>query len=274
MQKITSKDLANPQDVKLDGLERNVQMISPMGPVHIRWSRNVETVFGRTPERAVLSAMTAIKKALYSSSFPMEILSSIKEWEMVFVDEQLPVNQIPAYLRQTCHPAWMVPPNNLYFVSQRIVAGCSGQAPINKNLADKELTKILLHEMGHAIEFHLLKQRQNQNRKLAEGFATWFTSITAPYAGFFSNREIAEQNKKLAEMRLNTYGTSSQFYGDEMDYAYSATPYFFIANKMHISEVWQLYKSVEDSSGLAGMIQSRYKYSDPGTVKEIERIYN
>ena len=276
IESVTSRDLSAPKDIKLDGLERNVEIASPMGTVHIRWPRSVETVFGKTPERAVLSAMTAIKKTLYSTGFPMEVVNTINSWEMVFIDEKLPSDQIPTYLQRHCHPAWMMPPSNLYFVAQRIVAGCGeqrGQIRLDKSSADKELIKVLLHEMGHAIEFHLLKRNQNIDIRMAEGFATWFTSITAPATGMFGQNEISDIYKSLSIARLDKYGTSTIFYGDDLDYAFSSLPYYFISNKKKAGEVWQLYKNTPTPFQLSETIVSKYRYKVPSSRNEIEEMF-
>ena len=174
--------LAAPEDIELKGNIRRERLNSSLGPIDLRWPRTAETLFGRTPLRAMADAARTVSKASRTSAFPSEIQGLNIEWKVVFMDADLPSTQIPAQLRNNCHPGWMTPPANIYIVAQRIAGNCGDQKTVKSSVADSQLTETLVHEIAHVLEYHLLKKKPPSfNRMRSEGFATWFETFAAQY---------------------------------------------------------------------------------------------
>lgn len=254
--------LAAPKEMEIAGLERYANITGALGTVNLRWARSAEELFGRTPERAVIESMTGVKRALYSLFPSMKLLSNIKSWEIIFLDETLPVKQIPALLVSRCHPAWMTPPSNLYFVAQRIAAGCSNNsAHLSKSEADKELTKVVMHEIGHSIEFLLLGGQQNRDMVTAEGFATWFTSFASDYSVFFSKGTEQKKQLQLAKAALLQLSGRS-FEGTEADYVIASLPFHLIQKQRRLSSLGALYGVLGQGKGLAVALEEVFGWNE------------
>ena len=234
--------LGRPQDIELDGAVRREQIISALGPVELRWPRSVEVLFGRTPQRALSDAMLTASRAMRQSGFPNQIRSLNIDWKVVFMDEDLPEAQIPKYLVDNCHPAWMTPPGNIYVVAQRVVAGCSGAAPIGSRVADEKLVQILLHEIGHAVEAQLLGPEFGGDRMLREGFASWFEQYSADYSGILSDGEVRKYYSMLAKQLLLQSEGVFNFSGSAADYALASQYYWVIVDKKGVYSLMQVYQ--------------------------------
>ena len=150
-------NMAAPQDIKLTGTIRTESMVSPVGKIDLRWPRSTEQLFGQTPQRAMSDAASAVSRALKQAGFPSAVQNLHINWNVVFMDENVPETQIPLYLVSNCHPAWMTPVANLYVVGQRVAAGCGGGKSPGSSVGDSQLAQVLIHELGHGVEHQILK---------------------------------------------------------------------------------------------------------------------
>jgi len=236
--------MAKPDDVSLKGNLREQDIVTPLGNIHLRWPRSVETLFGRTPERAMADAATSINRLLKSSGFPAELQRLSLDWRVVFMDETLPSAQIPAYLVSNCHPAWMTPPANLYVVAQRVVAGCTGERARSSSVNDAQLSQVLIHEMGHAIEYALLHGRNDGDRMRAEGFACWFEQLGSDFSSVNTKGKAKGFYSDLARVAFQQSPNQFAFQGSAYDYARSSMFFHAIVNKRGIKGLMDVYEAM------------------------------
>lgn len=242
--------MAKPEEVKLQGNIRKLSMSSSVGRVELRWPRTAESLFGRTPERAMADAAQTVSKFIKTSGFPVELQTLDLDWQVVFMDENVPEAQIPMQLISNCHPAWMTPVANLYVVAQRVAAGCTGQRPAASGVADDQLTQVLLHEMGHAVEFQLLKNSMNGDRMRAEGFATWFMLAAAKLSHVVNLSQAKREYNYLAKESFKQSPGAFTFQGSGFDYARASLYFQLVEKKQGVPGVMELYETMV-SKGLS-----------------------
>jgi hypothetical protein len=172
--------IAEPEDVQLTGSVRSSSFSTDLGKMEVRWQRKTEECFGKSPGKAVADAARTVNRALKSARFSAEAKRPARDWQIVFTDREAAVSQFPASISIGGHPGFMVPPSNIYIISDFIPGSCSG-SPV----ADSVLEQVLLHEMGHVIEHTLLEgSKVAPDRARSEGFASWFEQYSAEYAAF------------------------------------------------------------------------------------------
>lgn len=216
------QQLAAPQDVQLHGLNRSVDMASPIGRVTLRWQRALEDLFGSTPERAVQDAARTVSRALKRGGFPTSVTSIDLDWQIVFLSEQALARQAPAYLVNNCHPGWILPPAQIYIVPERVAAGCATEAgppqTFSTSAADSALAQVLIHEMGHAVDFHLLRNNPGSDRIRAEGFASWFEQYASDFSSVIPRDAARNKYEALARQSFDQSVEPVPFSGSGADY--------------------------------------------------------
>lgn len=262
--------LAKPQEIQLSGNVRRELLNTPVGSVNLRWPRKIEGLFGRTPLRATTDASQTVSKALRRGAVPSELQRLNLEWQVIFLDADLPETQIPAYLISNCHPGWMTPPANIYIVGQRVAGGCGG-ASTTAGVADSKLTEVLVHEMGHAIEYALLEGKQNpMERMRKEGFATWFESYAADYSSLMNRREIDNKLKEAAKSSIQS-NPNFNFQGSGEDYARAAIYFRVIEHKRGVQRVFELYDKIGKGRPLIPAIEESLGWNEQVLDKEVRR---
>jgi hypothetical protein len=234
--------LANPEEISLKGNLRREDISTSIGRMKIRWPRKVEKLFGRTPMRAVTDVAETVSRALKTSAFPPFVQNLDTNWQIVFLDEDLPEAEIPANLVKNCHPGWMTPPANIYIVAQRVAGDCSGRKK-QKAVADEDLAEVLLHEFGHAVEFHLLRSAFGGNRARAEGFATWFETFASKYSNVVSETRLRQENYRLARTAIER-SPGFTFSGYESDYARASMYFVAIVNRSGVNGLMKIYRAM------------------------------
>lgn len=263
--------LAKPEEIELKGTVRREDMVSALGPIEVRWPRKVETLFGRTPQRAVTEAANAVSRALKSNGFPPALQTLRVEWKIVFMDEDVPDRQIPTYLVNNCHPAWMTPPANLYVVAQRAAAGCGGDK-VRSSEADAKLTQILIHEMGHAVEFQLLKNNFGDDRMRAEGFASWFEQFGSDYTSVIPKGSVKRFYLEAAQRSLQQSPQASAFSGSLDDYARASLFFSAIQSRRGVRGIIEVYSTMaSEQLSLTSAIEKRLGWDEPRLRAEILR---
>lgn len=240
-----NQKLAKPQDIVLDGNIRKESISTSIGRMEVRWPRKVELLFGRTPQRALAESASAVSKALKRGGFPSTIENLKVNWNVIFMDEDLPEAQIPFSLVSNCHPGWFTAPGNIYIVAQRVAAGCGG-AQREKSVADSDLTLVLLHELGHGVENALLEGKGDRERMQAEGFATWFESYAASFSPIVDRKKREYERVIWAKQVL--IKNDLNFKGSAEDYAAASYLFTAIANRGGIPNIMRIYSHIRETN--------------------------
>lgn len=241
-----SQKLAEPDRIRLFGNVRKESMNSALGQIELRWPRDIESLFGKTPVLAVADAFRTASRALKHASFPTPTRSLDISWNIVFLDENLPSNQIPTYLVSNCHPAWMTPPSNIYVVAQRVAVGCDTSKEVKKKVADAELIRVMLHEIGHAIEYQLPNKRLPLERFRSEGFASWFEAYAANFTSKIKSGSVKDSQLRVARHVHSKITNAFVFRGTGSDYSYAASYFHFVVAKRNVAGLVDVYDLIGD----------------------------
>lgn len=229
--------IAEPEDVQLTGSVRSSSFSTDLGKMEVRWQRKTEECFGKSPGKAVADAARTVNRALKSARFSAEAKRPARDWQIVFTDREAAVSQFPASISIGGHPGFMVPPSNIYIISDFIPGSCSG-SPV----ADSVLEQVLLHEMGHVIEHTLLEgSKVAPDRARSEGFASWFEQYSAEYARDIPKGAVTEYYDNLARQGLSGDGGVSAFDGSPQAYAVSGLRFRAIVDRKGVSGLMRVY---------------------------------
>ncbi len=265
---IGGERLASPDEVMLRGTIRRESMASSLGRIELRWPRSVENLFGRTPVRAMSESARAVGRALKKRGFPAHVKNLDIDWNVVFLDAELPSEDIPSYLVSNCHPAWMTPPSNLYIVAQRVVEGCGGKRSASTSVADEQLAQVLIHEIAHGVEFALIPRRFQGDRKRSEGFATWFEFFAAQESPLLNSGNILEEQKKRALQSITLSPRGFRFSGSAFDYARAAMYFHVIVEKRNTFGLMSVYDLIHGQGLSFYAAVEKYLYWDPAELDE------
>lgn len=252
---VFSGAMADPEEVDLDGNLRKESITSSVGPINLRWPRSAEKVLGKTPLRAMADAGRMVSKALKQEGFPGTLSSLDQKWEVVFMDENVPVAQIPQQLVWNCHPAWMTPfadfsGANIYVVVQRVAAGCGGGPPPSPSEVDAEMAEVLAHEMGHAVEAAILGPGAfGGERWRAEGFATFFERLASEYSQVIPSGKVSNEHRQLARQSFHASPNNFSFQGTAQDYARASMYLEALVKERGMKGLMRVYDRVKKGEG-------------------------
>jgi hypothetical protein len=134
----------------------------------------------------------------------------------------------------------MIPPSQIYIIADFISPDC---AP--NGVADAVLTQVLLHEMGHAVEYVLLGGGQmDGDRQRAEGFASWFEQYSADFASVIPSGSVKSFYRGLAAQGLAA--PSAGFSGTPQDYAVAALAFQAIVDRKGVHGLMQVYSQMRE----------------------------
>jgi len=237
-------EVAAPDQLEVGRDVRTADFTTELGPMRVRWSRSVEACFGKPPSRAVSEAAQAVNKALKSGRFASEAKFARREWTLGFIDKASAFAQFPVALTLGGHAGFMMPPNRIYIITDFVSRGCSDKAN-----ADALLTQVLLHEMGHVIEFLLLGEPQQPgDRKRAEGFASWFEQYSADFTSTIPAGKVKNEYATLAGTYSAQAGARG-FSGSAHDYALAALQFQTIVDRKGISGLMRVYQHLREGEG-------------------------
>ncbi len=239
--KDTSPDeIADPHDLKLGSEARSATFGTDLGHVTMRWTRPIERCFSSPPSRAVGEAIKAVNRALKSGRFSADIKRAQREWSLAFTDKSTAFAQFPVALTLGQHPGFMIPPSQIYIITDFIAPNCTGA-----KVGDELLAQVLLHEMGHVIEYLLLGESQTLfDRERSEGFASWFEQYAAEYSQVIPSGSVKRYYDELARDALRN--GAAGFQGTPADYARAALPFQAVVRKKGIVALMDVYRRIRD----------------------------
>ena len=240
--------MAAPSEIDLAGSIRRAEINSALGPIELRWPRSVEKLFGRTPERAMAEAALAVSKALKQSNFPPQLQKLRLSWQVVFMDGEPPAHQVPQELVRSCHPGWMTPPANIYVVAQRVVGRCQGRST-GSLVADADLTQLLVHEIGHAVEYYLLQGRGQREPMRAEGFASWFEAYASDFSVLIPKGSVERRHRETASDAMRSKPGAWQFQYSGEDYARASMYFHGIVERYGLPGLLRVYDRLRLQNG-------------------------
>ncbi len=260
--------LSSPSKVVIKGNIRKEHFSTSLGKVFLRWDRASEKYFRRTPYRAVVDSAKAVSIALRSKGFSSFFRNKTINWDIVFFSEKSRPQGIPLSLLESCHPGWMTPPANIYIASAIIAKGCNtGGSNVPKKVAEERLTRVIIHEMGHVVEYYLLEGK-NFNRAQSEGFATWFESYVAGFTPALSKEKIIRELVSLAGIP-----SKGGFSGTIVDYAKASIPFLVIEKEKGIYGIKKVYKRMRESSiSLEEAVKEAFYWSKKDFNKKINKF--
>ena len=238
-----SQPLSIPKadEVDLRGGVRSSSFGSPLGTMDVRWPRQVERCFGKSPSRAISEAASAVNRALRNGRFDEKMKYARRDWSLVLIDRASAVSQFPMQLSLGGHPGFMVPPNQIYIVVDFISPNCQPSGDV-----DALLTQVLLHEMGHVLEFSLLGESGfAADRKRAEGFAAWFEGYSSKFSSAIPRGRVQETYRTMVQSQSGV--GSQQFSGSGQDYAIASLEFEAIVARKGVSGLMEVYETMSTS---------------------------
>ncbi len=232
------EEVAVPEELDVGRDARTADFITELGPMKVRWSRSIEQCFATTPARSVSEAARAVNRALKNGRFTSDLRYSRHEWTLGFIDKTSAISQFPLSLTLGRHPGFMIPPNRIYLVPDHISPNCG-----NKEIADDILTQVLLHEMGHVVEYILLGERQSPvDRERSEGFAVWFEQYSAAYASSLPKGQVQAYYASLAR----SAGANQKFSPSPQGYANAGIRFQTIVDRKGVSGLMSVYSLIRE----------------------------
>lgn len=266
-------ELAAPSDIRLGSSERKEHINSSLGNILLRWPRSVEELLGRTPLRAMSDAASTASRALRSASFPPAARNLDTDWEVVFLHENMPSDQIPSYLvRSSRHPAWMTqgPPVKVYVVAERILSFAGVK---NGKVSDGAVLRVLLHEIGHAVEHFMTGKTPALNRLQSEGFASWFEQYASKYSSLISQRVVEKDYERLAREYRKRYPDEFRFDKTAFSYGFGSMIFRAIEDRRGVVGISNLYKNLEAKNlSFLKALEDTVGWSEKKILEEVDRI--
>lgn len=254
-------------DIAIRGGARSASFGTTLGTVEVKWPRQVEQCFGKSPTRAISEASSAANRALRSARFDQRIRTGRRDWSFVLIDRANAVSQFPMQLSMGGHPGFMVPPNQIYIVVDYISPSCQ-----KSEYSDSLLTQVLLHEMGHVLEYALLgDNRMGMDRKRAEGFASWFEGYSSQYASTISKGEVQRKYRNLVRSEAGVGSTS--FSGSGEDYAIASLEFEAIVARKGVSGLMDVYETMDSQRcSFYEALQRKFGWDQDDIQREVKNL--
>jgi len=254
-------------EVEIRGGSRSSSFGTPLGTVEVRWPRQVERCFERSPARAISEAASAANRALRTARFDQSIRSGRRDWSFVLIDRANAVSQFPLQLSMGGHPGFMVPPNQIYIVVDYISPDCR-----KSEEGDAYLTQVLLHEIGHVLEYTLLGDAGfGGDRKRAEGFAAWFEGYSAGYSTVIPKRQVQERYRSM----IGSHGQvgSSTFSGSGEDYAIASLEFEAVVARKGVSGLMSVYETMaRERCSFYDALQKNFGWDKRALQREVKSV--
>ncbi len=231
-------EVVAPEELDVGRDSRTAEFSTEIGSIKVRWSRSIERCFATSPARAVGDSARAVNRALKSGRFSANAKEGRRDWTLAFIDKVAAISQFPLALTVGQHPGFMIPPNRIYLVTDYISPTCEGG-----EIADDVLTQVLLHEMGHVVEYILLGERQAPlDRERSEGFAVWFEQYSADFANSLPKGQVRAYYASLARLAE----TSAKFSSNPAGYANAGVRFQTIVERKGIAGLMNVYSVIRE----------------------------
>ena len=207
-----------------------------------------------------------MNRAIRTARFDESMKHERRDWSLVFIDRASAVSQFPMTLSLGGHPGFMVPPNQIYMVVDYISPNCQASDDV-----DALLTQVLLHEMGHVLEFALLDGAGDGDRKRAEGFAAWFEGYSAKFSSTVPKGSVQERYRSLIRSR-DSVGASA-FDGSGEDYAIASLEFEAIVERKGISGLMSVYETmVRERCSFYEAINKKFGWGKRDLQREVKEL--
>ena len=254
-------------DVSLRGGERDESFVTDIGRMDVRWPRNIERCFSKNPSRAIAEAASAANRAVKSGRFGAALKYGKRDWSLVFIDRASAVSQFPMALSLGGHPGFMVPPNQIYIVTDYISPQCTPEGD-----ADARLIQVLLHEMGHVLEYTLLgSSNVPSDRKRAEGFAAWFEGYSSRYASAIPPGTV--KNFYRGMVRDQSSVGDGSFSGSGEDYAIASLEFEAVVARKGVAGLMDVYaKMTEENCSFYEALSKKFGWDARTLAREVKSL--
>jgi hypothetical protein len=234
------QEIPQTEEVKLAGNQRGSSFGTDLGRMDVRWLRESERCFSSNPARVIARAASAVNRAIKGGRFSPEIKTEHRDWSLILIDRASAVSQFPMALSLGGHPGFMVPPNQIYIVVDAVAPDCR---PTPEN--DAALLRVLLHEMGHVVDFALMDGVSTPGeRKRTEGFASWFEGYASKNVSEIPPGAIARDYRQF--VRDTDSVGEAEFSGGAHDYGVAELEFEAIVSKKGISGLMSLYQLMRE----------------------------
>lgn len=257
--------IAAPEDLDVGKDLRVAEFSTDLGPIKVRWSRSIERCFETNPSRAVSEAARAVNRALSNGRFTADLRHSRREWTLALIDKDRAFSQFPLALSIGRHPGFMIPPNRIYIITDYVAPSCDRQEE-----ADDLLIQVLLHEMGHVVEYALLGQGNiDADRARAEGFAVWFEQYASDYTSALPHGQVRAYYAALARAG----GATSAFTPDPQGYAAAGLRFQAIVDRRGVSGLMKVYQVIrEDGVPFESAVERALSWDGDTLKRQIEEF--
>lgn len=261
------QEIPKTEDVRLKGLYRTASFSTDIGKMEVRWLRESERCFSKSPSRIVSDAASAVNRALKNARFASEVRNRRADWSLILVDKASAVSQFPMALSLGGHPGFMVPPDQIYIVVDYLVPQCE---PSAEN--DGRLLQVLLHEMGHVIDFALMNGvTTGGDRKRTEGFASWFEGYAAKNVSEIPQGSVTDRYHELAGSGASV--GALDFQGSGQDYGTASMEFETIVNRKGVAGLMILYATMrDDRCTLYEAMQKRFGWDLNDLRREVKAL--
>lgn len=214
---------------------------SPLGRITLFSSRTLEPHVASDPARIIVSAFGHAQRILQSNDFPSFLSAAEYDWQ-IFVES----TRLRDFLKGTlssarCHAAWMGPPANIFIAADRLASNCGTFYRSAEEVAE-DLHEIMVHEIGHALEFQLMGRGFGRRQRWhSEGFASWFESLSDGSSNTFTHAEMFRK----AQKSFNADWRPVHFKGSKADYVRSFAMIAALAERNSIPVLLKVYEVMD-----------------------------
>lgn len=235
----TVRDIAS-YGQSLDSRGRSIK--GSLGTVKLFSPRTLEQLINRDLSSVVVNAFHRAAGILATNAFPEILKATEYDWQLFF--ERSRKRETGGLSSARCHAAWMGPPANIFISADQLASNCGRLRRSSVEVAE-ELGSVLVHEIGHAIEFQMMGRGFGRRQRWhSEGFATWFESLS-------DGETISDTRLEMFQIAVRTLDPEWRpflFKGSKADYARSYALVAAIAEGHSIPTLLSIYATMDSQN--------------------------
>ena len=236
----TVDDISELGRVKLTSGQKVNHLESPLGSVAVFSLASLSKHIGPRSESVIAEAFSRAREIMRTRRFPHQLQDAQYKWQ-IFIKERGARRSEGALSSERCHAAWMGPPANIFLSPETLASDC-GRARKSSVEISEQLESVLVHEIGHVIEFKLMGRGfARRQRWHSEGFASWFEA--------YSGGDLVESLRKEAIADAKRHFRSDwmpiDFRGTSADYSRSFAMIATIAERSSVSDLLRVYRNMD-----------------------------